>query len=76
MCDILIMAAYRAKRSKIWASGTLVTHICGAFDLVVFKVNLVSFGAFVSKWLDRITTVSALQAKNGWSVVRVKQTEI
>ncbi len=31
-------------------SWILATHIWGTFDLVVFKVILGSFGAFVSKW--------------------------
>ena len=40
----------RAKRSGIWVSWILVTHIWGTYDLVVFKGILESFGAFVSKW--------------------------
>ncbi len=31
-------AGRRAKRTKIWDSGTLVTHVWYTFDLVVFKV--------------------------------------
>ncbi len=45
MCDILKRAGRRAKRSEIWDSGTLVIYMCCTFDLVVFKVILVSFGA-------------------------------
>ena len=40
----------RAKRTEIWDSGILVTHIWGAFDLVGYKVILGSFSALVSKW--------------------------
>ena len=40
-----------AKRTEIWNSGALTTHIWGAFDVVVFKVIWGSFGTFVSKWL-------------------------
>ncbi len=29
---------YRPKRTEIWDSEPLVTHILGAFDAVVFKV--------------------------------------
>ena len=52
MCDNLKRARRRAKRSEIWESWILAMHICicGIFDLVVFKVILVSFGALVSKW--------------------------
>ena len=39
----------RAKGSEIWDSGTLVTYISGTFDLIVKRVILGSFGAFVSK---------------------------
>ncbi len=45
------MAGCRAKRTEIWDSGILVTHIWSTFDLVVFNVILGSFGALVSKWL-------------------------
>ncbi len=44
------MAGRRAIRSEIWESGVIVTRIWGTFDLLVFKVILGSFGAFVSKW--------------------------
>ncbi len=44
-CDILKTTAHRAKLNGIWGSGKLVTHMWCAFDLVVFKVILVSFGA-------------------------------
>ncbi len=40
----------RARRSEIWDSGTLVTHMWCTFDFVVFKVILGSFGVLVSKW--------------------------
>ncbi len=49
MCEILKMAGRRAKRSKIWDSRILVTHTWSIFDLVVFKVILGSFSAFVLK---------------------------
>ena len=38
-------AGRRAKWTKIWDSGTLVTHMWCNFDLVVFKVTLGSVGA-------------------------------
>ncbi len=38
-------AGHRAKRTEIWDSWILVTHIRGTVDLVGFKVNLGSFGA-------------------------------
>ncbi len=38
------------KWGEIWDSVTLVTHIYGTFDLVVFNVILGSFGALVSKY--------------------------
>ncbi len=50
MCDILKRAGLRAKRSEIWDLGTLVTYMWCTFDLVVFKVILVSVGELVSKW--------------------------
>ena len=43
------MAGCRAKRSEIWDSRILATHIWCIFDLVVFKAILGSFRAFVSK---------------------------
>ncbi len=49
-CYIMETADRRAKWTKIWDSGTLVTHMWCTFDLVVFKVILRSFGARVSKW--------------------------
>ena len=48
-CFIMQTAGRRAKRTKIWDSGTLVTHMWCTFDLVVFKFSLRSFGARVSK---------------------------
>ncbi len=33
---------HRAKRTEIWGSGTLVTHILDTFGLLVFMVNTVS----------------------------------
>ena len=50
MCDILKRAGRRAKLSEIWDPGLLVTCMWCTFDLVVFNVNLRSFGALVSKW--------------------------
>ncbi len=42
-----------AKRTEIWDPWTLVTQIRGTFDLVVFKVILVSFGYKNSKTAGR-----------------------
>ncbi len=50
MCEILKTAGRRAKRSEIWDSGTLLTHMWCTFDLVMFKVILGSFSALVSEW--------------------------
>ncbi len=44
------MAGRRMKQTEIRDLGTVVTHIWGTFDLVVFKVISGSFGALVSKW--------------------------
>ncbi len=40
-------AVYRVKQSEIWNSVTLVTHIWGSFDLVVFEIILGSFVALI-----------------------------
>ncbi len=42
-------AGRRVKRSEIWDSWILVTHVCDTFDLVGFKVILGSFGTLFSK---------------------------
>ncbi len=49
MAFISKRAGRRAKRSEIWDSWTLITHVWGTFDLVGFKVILGWFGALVSK---------------------------
>ena len=56
MCDILKMAGRGAKQTAIWDSKILGTDMYCTFDLIVLKVILGSFGAFVSwpltrKWL-------------------------
>ncbi len=60
---ILKTAGRIAKRSEIWDSGKIVTHIWSTFDLVVFKVFLGSFGALVSKW--PIAPKSLIVERNG-----------
>ena len=63
-------AGHRTKRSEIWHSGILVTHIWGTFDHVVFRVTLESFGALASKivcTLVHLSQKNGLQVENGWS---------
>ena len=43
------MARRRAKRYEIWDSLVVIINVWYTFDLLVFKVNLRSFSAFVSK---------------------------
>ena len=47
---ILKTAGHRVKRTEIWDSAPLVTHLWNTFDPVVFKVILGSFGVLVSGW--------------------------
>ncbi len=49
-CYIMETTGCRAKRTKICESRTLVIHLWCTFDLIVFKVVLMSFGPRVSKW--------------------------
>ncbi len=53
----------RVKRSEIWASWILVTHVLGTFDLVGFKVIWGSFGALFSKW--HVTQQKLVLERNG-----------
>ncbi len=47
------MAGRRTNRTKIWDFGKLLTHMWCAFDLVVFKFTLESFGALFSNGLRK-----------------------
>ena len=40
-------AGRRAKLTEVWDSGTLVSHIYGGFDLVVFTDILLPFGVYI-----------------------------
>ncbi len=62
-CYIVETAGPKAKWTKMWDSGTLVTHMWCTFDLVVFKVILRSFGARVSNW--PVTPKRLLVEQNG-----------
>ena len=58
-------AHHGVKRSEIWASWILVTHILGTFDLVRFKVIWGSFGALFSKWH---ASQQLVLERNGWNL--------
>ncbi len=47
---LLLKNGCRAKRVEIWSSWVLVENILGTFDLVVFKLILMSLGALLTKW--------------------------
>ena len=50
MACIWEIAGRRAKLSEILDSGVVVICIFSTFDLLVFKVIFLSFGALLSKW--------------------------
>ena len=56
-------AGCRAKQTTIWDSGTVLTHMWFAFDLIAFKVILRSFSARVSKW--PVTPKGLVAERNG-----------
>ena len=55
---ILKTAGRRAKRTEMWDSGILVTHVLNIFDPVVFKVIL-GHSVHLSQ--------NSLYPENGWS---------
>ncbi len=57
------MAGGREKASEIWNLWPVVTHIWGTFVLVVFKVNLGSFGALGHSACLQIACISKMAGR-------------
>ncbi len=54
-CYIMETAGRRVKRTKIWDSGTLVTHMWCTFDLVVVTADILAHQVLLNRVPEQAT---------------------